>query len=115
MSSITILPLVTGVIFLVMGLVLLRYYPKKINPLFGYRTRRSMRDQASWDLAQQYSSREMIRAGVGLCLLSLLGYLVRPAEAAGFLIGLGIVILATVVMILRVEWKLKAFHLDQRT
>ncbi|MFT4535366.1 MAG: putative membrane protein [Saprospiraceae bacterium] len=30
--------------------------PKKINKMMGYRTKRSMKSQASWDFAQVYSS-----------------------------------------------------------
>ncbi len=107
MSSITILPLLTGILFIVLGLVFTRFYPKKINAFFGYRTPRSMRDQHSWDLAQQYSSREMIRAGIGLCLLSTIGFLFRSSGNMGFLIGLALVVIATTGMIVRVERKLK--------
>lgn len=105
--QIMMITLISGLLFILMGLLFTRFYPKKINPFFGYRTPRSMRDQHSWDLAQQYSSREMIRAGIGLCLLSMLGFLFRSSGNMGFLIGLALVVLAIIVMIVRVERKLK--------
>ena len=36
------------------GLMLLKKPPKKVNGLFGYRTSRSMKNQDTWDFAQQY-------------------------------------------------------------
>jgi len=45
------------VLNIVLTIVILFFYvvkAKEINPLFGYRTRRSMKDQESWDWAQSY-------------------------------------------------------------
>ncbi|MFF2912422.1 SdpI family protein [Paenibacillus sp. NPDC057934] len=38
--------------------------PKKINSLYGYRTKRSMKNQLLWDEANRYSAELMIRYGL---------------------------------------------------
>ena len=104
--------LFTGPLFLIMGLILSRFPPRKINPLFGYRTRRSMRDQASWNFAQVVSSREMVKAGLVQTLCGLSG-LIDSCNGHGFvLLGVGILLLTVVVMLIRVERKLKVFQQD---
>ena len=41
---------------LLLGWLLKKYPPKKINHLYGYRTQRSMKNQATWKAANTYSS-----------------------------------------------------------
>lgn len=40
-----------------------------INPLVGYRTRRSMKSQAAWDFAQVYSGKVMLYCAAGMLLV----------------------------------------------
>ena len=41
---------------LLLGWLLKKFPPKKINHLYGYRTQRSMKNQATWEVANTYSS-----------------------------------------------------------
>ena len=41
---------------LLLGWSLKKFPPKKINHLYGYRTQRSMKNQATWEAANTYSS-----------------------------------------------------------
>ena len=41
---------------LLLGWLLKKFPPKKINHLYGYRTQRSMKNQATWEAANTYSS-----------------------------------------------------------
>ena len=41
---------------LLLGWFLKKFPPKKINHLYGYRTQRSMKNQATWEAANTYSS-----------------------------------------------------------
>ena len=41
---------------LLLGWLLKKFPPKKINHLYGYRTQRSMKNQASWEAANTYST-----------------------------------------------------------
>ncbi|WP_296146249.1 SdpI family protein [uncultured Flavobacterium sp.] len=67
------LPLLTGSIFIIAGFVMYRFPPKKINILYGYRTMNSMKSQERWDFSQKYSSKELMKFGLFLFALSLLG------------------------------------------
>ncbi|MGV4461141.1 SdpI family protein [Ornithobacterium rhinotracheale] len=44
------------------GLPLLMYLfpPKELNAIYGYRTKRASRDQASWDFAQRYALKRLL-------------------------------------------------------
>ena len=44
------------VFMLLLGWLLKKFPPKKINHLYGYRTQRSMKNQVIWDAANKYSS-----------------------------------------------------------
>ena len=41
---------------LLLGWLLKKFPPKKINHLYGYRTQRSMKNQSTWEAANAYSS-----------------------------------------------------------
>ncbi len=58
-----------GMTLIIIGFFLWKYPPKKVNHLYGYRTRSSMKSQESWDHAQAFSAREMIKQGVLLVFL----------------------------------------------
>lgn len=102
--------LFSGLIFFIAGLILHRFPPGKINALYGYRTNRSMKDQTTWDLAQQLSSKAMMKVGLVLCLIGLLDFLFSWSGNYGFVMELVLLILAVVVMIVRVERRLKEFQ-----
>jgi len=55
----------TGIIFVIAGLVAMYYPPKKINPVYGYRTTRSCKNQRNWDFAQRHGARMMLLTGIG--------------------------------------------------
>lgn len=52
------------------GVVFLRWPPKEINGVYGYRTARSMASQEAWDFAHAYCGRLWFRMGLAMVLLS---------------------------------------------
>lgn len=72
--------LLIGLIFTIMGYIFLKWPPKRINPIYGYRSRRSMRSQAAWDASQVYSARLMRTAGLGVLALSIPIWLTSGVE-----------------------------------
>lgn len=69
-----------------------------------------MQDQTTWDEAQKIAAREMIKVGLVqiLCAIPSLWF---PLNSDRYvLLALGILIGSAVLMIMRVERKLKAFH-----
>lgn len=94
------------------GLLLMKNPPKKINSYYGYRTRRSVRSQETWDFAHYYFGKLWLVCGlvslpislVPLCLV--LGKSEQVISVAG-LIVLGIQTLLLLVTILLTERALK--------
>ena len=72
-SVIFILP----VIITLIGYIMNKYPPKKVNWFIGYRTRKSMRDETVWKIANQYCGKLWMKIGlIVLVVASLLGILV---------------------------------------
>lgn len=96
-----------GLIFVIAGFVLKRYPPKHINSLYGHRTKKSMKNQKTWDFAQIYASKQISKAGAILILLSLLGTIYTPKIEIALLLSIVILIAVVIFMVYRVEKKLK--------
>lgn len=54
----------TGGICAVCGFIFRIFPPHKINYIYGYRTKFSMKNQDTWDEAQRYSSNSLIILGL---------------------------------------------------
>ena len=72
------IPAFVGLAYIIMGFIMLRFPPKKINYFYGYRTPSSMKNQKNWDFAQTYSAKEFAIAGLFLVLLNYLLYAIKP-------------------------------------
>jgi uncharacterized membrane protein len=107
-SPIVLIPLITGPLFVLAGIIMLKFPPREINGLYGYRTFRSMKNQERWDFAQHYSAKEMIKLGGLLLLTSILGLLYQPVDIISLLIGIGLLIIMVTFLFIRVEKAIKA-------
>lgn len=68
-----------GLIVMLLGSIFRFFPPKKINSWYGYRTPRSMRNQDTWNVANQFSSWLMIVAGmIGINAGLSCKYLIAP-------------------------------------
>ena len=67
--------LLIPLIMLWFGRFFAKQAPRQINWIFGYRTRRSMRNRETWEFAHRYSGGLMYRWGLAMLPLSLLGML----------------------------------------
>ena len=103
----TITLVLTGLIFILGGYLLKKFPPKKINWLYGYRTRASMKSQEHWDFSQACAGREMMGSGVILFLLGLAGPFLPFSASLAVGIALLLVILFAIIPVLRVETSLK--------
>ncbi|MEX2380383.1 MAG: SdpI family protein [Vicingaceae bacterium] len=95
--------LLIGSIFMLAGVVMIVFPPKKINSLYGYRTSASMKSQERWNFAQKYSAKEMIKLGGISILTSAIGFVYQPNENIITIISVGLALLIAVVLIVRVE------------
>ena len=62
--------LCVGIVFILAGVILYVFPPKKINGLYGYRTQTSMQSQKKWDFAQTYSAKIMVLTGYIFTLIA---------------------------------------------
>ncbi len=103
-----VLPLfLVGLAFSIAAFITMKFPPKKINGIYGYRTSRSMKSQENWDIAQRFSSRLMLKQGlVMLAIAGLLNVLPLPEEVAA-IISVTLLILSVIVLFVQTEKKLK--------
>lgn len=101
-----------GIIFAVFGGLLFRLFPpKKINHIYGYRSRFSMKAQSIWKEGQRYCADTFILIGVILSVLGVLEYFLFHGIHATKLIENTIevieLLLSILVMYIRCETHLK--------
>ena len=96
-----------GLIFIVAGFILYKFPPKTINTLYGYRSKRSMRTQKSWDFAQLYSSKLMMQLGLLYVLVGSIGFIYKPSETIAAIIAIALLIVIAAIVIVKVERRLK--------
>jgi uncharacterized membrane protein len=103
-----VLPLfIVGFVFALTAFITLKFPPKKINSIYGYRTSRSMKNQENWDLAQRFSSQLMLKQGLITLLLALiLAVLPIPIEIAT-LISLLLLLTSVINLFVQTEKRLK--------
>lgn len=99
--------LLCGLVFMIAGYIMSKFPPKEINGLYGYRTSSSMKSQERWDFSQRYAAQEMIKLGALLAVSSLIGFLTDFSPTINMTIGLSFLILASIILIWRVEKALK--------
>jgi uncharacterized membrane protein len=87
-NQLFLIPIITGPIFVIAGIIMLKFPPKKINSLYGYRTFSSMKSQERWNFSQKYSAQELIKLGFILTLSSLIGLVFDLNENLGIVVGL---------------------------
>lgn len=98
-----LIPLSMGIVFSLAGFITLKFPPKEINSLYGYRTRSSMKSIERWNFAQSYSSKQMIKLGVILTACCLFGFLTIFDNFTNMIIGLSFMIIIVIILTLRVE------------
>jgi len=99
--------LLTGSIFLITGLITHFFPPKKINPLYGYRTPRSMKNQCNWDFAQRFSTKKMVQGGLILIGSSFSKTFFNTTETVSLWIGVASSIGVVVYILYSTENELK--------
>ena len=65
--------LIIGPLMLVISYIFAKYPPKKINDLYGYRTKRSMRKQDYWYFTNRHSICLMRKISLLTCLIQMIG------------------------------------------
>lgn len=107
MTPLFIIPAFTGLVFIVCGLVMLKFPPKNINGIYGYRTPNSIKNKEQWNFAQKYASEEMLKLGCLLIVFSVIGLLYQPTAMLSSFIEITVFICTAIALIVRVESAIK--------
>ncbi len=102
-----LIPVLTGLIFIIVGFIMWNFPPKRINMLYGYRTKSSMKNQEVWNFAQKFSAKEMMKLGLLLAMSEAIGLVYQPNLKIAMIIGIGLMILIVIVLLIRVELAIK--------
>lgn len=97
------MPLLCGGIFILTGLILYCFPPKKINGLYGYRTSGSMKSQERWDFSQKYSAIELAKSGLIVLLLAFLPFVVPIEKSIEKGVSIAIILVSVFIPIYRTE------------
>jgi carbon starvation protein CstA len=103
--------IIVAIVFIPLGFILMKYPPKGINIMYGYRTSLSMKNQDTWDVSQKYGGFSMIIFGainVILAVWSIIQPMIinKTVQIIFLLIG------ATVMLIIDEIYLIKLFNKD---
>ena len=102
------LPLfLVGLAFSIAAFITMKFPPKKINSIYGYRTARSMKSQENWDKAQRYSSRLMLKQGIVMLAIGGMLITLPISDEVSALISVSLFIISVIVLFVQTEKKLK--------
>jgi len=107
MNSFSFITALSGLIFLVTGLIMKLRPPQKINSLYGYRTPRSMKNQENWTEANRYSAILLIRSSILMLLLASLAPFFIQNETIAWISAIILVIIVALNLIIMTEYHLK--------
>ena len=97
----------SGILFIIAGFIMLKFPPKKINMLYGYRTNSSMKNQEQWDFSQKYSAKLLMLCGLFLILVSNISLLITLNNKAKLFISLALIIGSVMFLLFKTENELK--------
>lgn len=101
---------ICGVVFVLMGMIMYFFPPKKINGWYGYRTGKSMENQEIWDYAQKYGAKALMILGlIYFAIDALFLFLFLKYEWILDDFAMPILLITVFAMIVFVENRLKRF------
>lgn len=103
----TSLTFLVGSVFLFAGILMFVFPPKKINYIYGYRTRSSMKNIDRWNFAQKLSSKLLMMCGILLLITWITGMIFSPGQGVMNMIGIGETILLIIFLFIKTEFELK--------
>ena len=72
-----------GLVLTIISWIYKVHPPKSINYLYGYRTRRSMRNQETWDFGNFIGAKMMFWVGISTFIAGVIAYFITPCWAMG--------------------------------
>lgn len=97
----------SGIIFIIVGVILRVAPPKEMNHWYGYRTARSRKNQKHWTFAQSYAGKCFSIIGLFICLSSLEPAVYYFSPQIQTIVALAIILASCVLSIVLTENRLK--------
>lgn len=82
------------------GLLFMKNPPKKINSVYGYRTKRSVRSQEAWDFAHQYFGKLWLVYGLVSILPSLIPICIVLGNSEQVISMVGLIVLGVQMLLM---------------
>ncbi len=101
------IPSLLGIVFLLAGIILYQFPPKKINYLYGYRTPSAMKNEAVWTFSQKYASIKMIQSGCFMIIIGLACIWLELQDNLKLIIGLSLLLLTVIFIFYSTEKSIK--------
>ncbi|HTH82350.1 MAG TPA: SdpI family protein [Mucilaginibacter sp.] len=100
-------PQLMGILLFTLGLITLWFPPKHINKYYGYRLPLAMKNQQTWNAANRYATRYMLKSGlwlffIGMAITLLLRILPMPYRIEEGMTILLFIFSGTIPMILSI-------------
>jgi len=96
-----------GIIFIIVGIIMFYFPPRKINGIYGYRTPASMKSPERWHFAQRYSAIRLMITGAITMLFSLLIHILELNDDIELAAELALVLFAVLYLIIGTESAIK--------
>lgn len=93
----------TYIIIFKVALLFYFFKPEKINSLYGYRTKKSMKNKESWDFSQKYSSKIFLCFSILLLILQFLMYLIFGYQKFIGIVLILIFVIGSIILIYHIE------------
>ncbi|UII22481.1 SdpI family protein [Fulvivirga ligni] len=106
MSTSLISYLLTGPLMLLISILFYAFPPKAINHVYGYRTKRSMKNQQTWDEANRYANKLMLWFFIAITVIEGLIFLFVSYQT-GLTIASAMIVLALILVVMLTERHLK--------
>ena len=102
------LPLLSGILFILVGMVIYIFPPKNVNFLYGYRTPRSMKSKEHWVFAQRYAAIKIMQCSIFLMGSSFLGLVLKIDNQTEIMVGIVLTLAAIFLILYTTEKALKS-------
>lgn len=114
-NDLFLMSIIFGAISVVTGFILLKFPPKDVNFLYGYRTKNSMKSKERWDFAQTYSAKLMLKGGCFYLVLGVFSLFFSFSQVINVGIGMGTLLLGCVLLIIKTEKSIKQKFKENET
>lgn len=102
----------SGIIFITVGIITYQFPPKKINYLYGYRSKRAMSSQEIWNFAQKYAAKTMMKGSLFLFGCSFISFFLPLEESTEVGVSMFVLLITAFLLFYRTEQAIRSkFHI----